>query len=184
MKNTETSPGLGELIERGGIYYALPGHSVREILETLVAVTWAAVAHPAAPSVLTASVAATSVAITPAQDLLQAVLEREALMSTGIGHGIAVPHPRNPLVNKTEEQFAALAFLQNPIDWNALDGKPVDTVLLVVSSSAKSHLKTLSSITFFCQHEAFLKLLKERAPRETLTGFIKDTEQEWERTTL
>ena len=74
----------------------------------------------------------------------------------------------------------ALAFLENPVDWNSLDGEPVDTLLLIVSSSAKSHLKTLSSITFFCQQNVFLKLLRERASRENLIKYIKDTEREWE----
>ena len=161
MKTSETWESLGELLARGGIYYSLPGKSCREALEALVA------AAPVLPAV-------------PAQNLLQAVLEREALMSTSIGQGIAIPHPRNPLVNKPEEQFVALAFLEQPIDWNALDGKPVDTLLLIVSSSAKSHLRTLSRITFICREESFLKLIKEKAPREILISFIKDTEKKWE----
>ena len=160
MKKCEGSEGLGELIERGGIYYTLQGRSVSEILEALVALV-------PLPQVIRV------------QDLFRAVMERENLMSTSIGRGIAVPHPRNPLVSEAEEQFVALAFPENPIDWNAMDGKPVDTVLLIVSSSAQSHLRTLSSITFFCQKDAFLKLLKERAPRETLVDFIKKTEHEW-----
>jgi len=160
--NPETREGLGELIERGGIFYAFPGNSVRGILEALVSLV------PVPPAI-------------PAQDLLQAILEREALMSTSIGHGIAIPHPRTPLANKPGEQFATLVFLEHSVDWNALDGKAVDTLLLIVSSSAKSHLHTLSSITFFCREEVFLKLLKERASKETIINFIKDTEREWER---
>ncbi len=159
MKKLENL-GLGELIEQGGIFYDLTGNSVREVLEALVA-----------------SVPVPSV-ITP-QDLLQAILEREALMSTSIGRGIALPHPRNPLVTRDEEQFVALAFLEKSVEWKALDNEPVDTLLLIVSSSAKSHLKTLANITFFCRQEAFLSLLRERAPRETLIDYIKDTEKEW-----
>ena len=161
MRKSEARVGLGELLERGGIYYALPGNSVRETIEALVAII------PVQPAI-------------PGQNLLQAVLEREALMSTSIGQGIAVPHPRNPMAVKQEEQFAALAFLKHPVDWNALDGKPVDTLILIVSSTAKFHLRILSSITFFCREEAFLRLLKERAKQEALIGFIKDTERKWE----
>ena len=153
--------GLGELLERGGIYYDFPGNSVQEILEMLFAKV------PVPPSI-------------PAEDLIQAVKEREALMSTSIGGGIALPHPRNPLITKMEEQFVALAFLKNPVDWKALDAKPVDTLLLIVSSSAKSHLGILSGITFFCKEKAFLKLLRDRAPCDTLIDFIKDTERKWE----
>ena len=160
--NRVSREGLGVLLERGAVFYDFPGNSIREILEALVAKI------PTLPST------------PPIEDLLEAVLEREALMSTGIGHGIAIPHPRNPMAANLEEQFAILAFLKNPVDWKALDAKPVDTVLFIVSSSAKSHLKILSGITFFCQNEAFLKLLRDRAPGETLIAFIKDTEREWE----
>jgi PTS system nitrogen regulatory IIA component len=160
VRNGPSLEGLGELIQRGGVIYNLPGNSVREILEALV------------------SKVCVPLAIT-GQDLLQAILEREALMSTSIGRGIALPHPRNPLITNSEEQFVSLAFLDNPVDWKALDNKPVDTLLLIVSSSAKSHLKTLSSITFFCREEGFLRLLKEKVPQETLIRYIKDTEQKW-----
>jgi PTS system nitrogen regulatory IIA component len=151
--------GLGELIKRGGIYYSVPGKSVQEVLESLAAKI---------PALKTIS----------KEDLLKAMLEREALMSTGIGRGIAVPHPRNPLV-QPEEQFAALAFLENPVDWKALDGKAVETLFVIVSASAKLHLQSLSAITYFCQQEAFQKLLKEKAPQEKLVCYINEAEENW-----
>jgi PTS system nitrogen regulatory IIA component len=157
MKN-ET--GLGGLLERGGVHYSATGKTVRDVLTALIE----KVPLPAGVS---------------AETLLQAVTEREALMSTGIGAGIAIPHPRNPVTTAPEEQFAALAFLEKPVDWKALDAVPVHTVLLVVSASAKFHLQTLSEITFFCQQDEFLKLLGERASSEAIIRYIKDTEQTW-----
>lgn len=162
MKKFEPKDGLGELIERGGIYYALPGNSIREVLEALSALI------PVPETI-------------PSKNLLWAILEREALMSTGIGRGIAVPHPRNPMIEKAEEQFVSLAFLEHPADWHALDNRAVDTVFLIVSASPQFHLQALSEITFFCHEEIFLKLLKERAPRDELLQFIKNTEQEWKK---
>ena len=152
--------GLAELIERGGIYRGVAGTTPREVLNALV---------KALPPVLPI----------PANALLQAVLEREELMSTGIGEGIALPHPRNPLVSTETEQFAALAFLQSPVNWNSLDGKPVETLLLIVSASAKTHLRVLSEITFFSREEEFRRLLKERASLEDLLCYIKETEKNW-----
>jgi PTS system nitrogen regulatory IIA component len=157
MIKPETS--LGELIKRGGIYYSVPGNSVQEALKSLCA-------KIPAPKT-----------ISP-EYLLKAMLEREALMSTGIGRGIAVPHPRNPLV-QPEEQFAALAFLEYPVDWKALDGKAVETLFVIVSASAKLHLQTLSAITFFCQQEDFRSLLKERAQEGKLVEYISETEKNW-----
>jgi PTS system nitrogen regulatory IIA component len=152
--------GLAELIKRGGVYSGLRGTNLREVLEAFIG------ALPSIPSV-------------PADKLLTAVLEREALMSTGIGGGIALPHPRNPLAGTESEQFVALALLEAPVNWNSLDGEKVDTLLLIVSSSAKQHLQTLSEITFFCRQKDFCRLLKERAPLEELLCFIREAEKNW-----
>jgi PTS system nitrogen regulatory IIA component len=160
MKKSEPHNGLGALLEKGGIYYNLKGNTPKEALNALIT-------------------AISSQQISSPENLLNAVLEREALMSTSIGKGIALPHPRNPLAAEPAEQFAALAFLEKPVDWNALDGKPVDTLLLIVSASAKLHLESLSKITFFCQRDAFLDLLKRRAPSEEIISFITETEQNW-----
>jgi PTS system nitrogen regulatory IIA component len=100
-------------------------------------------------------------------------------MSTSIGGGIALPHPRNPVITEPGGRFTALAFLDRPVEWKALDGKPVDTLFLVVSFSARQHLETLSKISFFCQKDGFLELLKKRAPCGEITAYIKNTEKEW-----
>jgi PTS system nitrogen regulatory IIA component len=160
MKKPEPHNGLGVLLEKGGIYCKLKGNTPKEALNALIT-------------------AIPSQQISSPENLLNAVLEREALMSTGIGKGIALPHPRNPLAAGPAEQFVALAFLETPVDWKALDGKPVDSLFLIVSASAKLHLESLSKITFFCQQDAFLDLLKRRAPSEEIISFITETEQNW-----
>jgi PTS system nitrogen regulatory IIA component len=160
MNKNETEKKLADLIERGGVYYGIPGNSPGEVLAALIG----------------------SLKILPpvsGEELLRACLEREALMSTSIGGGIALPHPRNPMAADEDSQFAALGFLEHPVDWNALDAKPVDAILFVVSASAKLHLHTLSRINFFCQDAAFLALLKNRASREVIIKYIKETEQDW-----
>jgi PTS system nitrogen regulatory IIA component len=111
--------------------------------------------------------------------LLTAVLEREDLMPTAMGNGIALPHPRNPVIEKEDAQFAALAFPENNIDWGALDGKPVTTVILAVSASARMHLSTLQRITFFCRDGEFSALLARRAGAEEILGYIEKTEAGW-----
>jgi PTS system nitrogen regulatory IIA component len=100
-------------------------------------------------------------------------------MSTGIGKGIALPHPRNPMAADRGSQFTALGFLEHPVQWNAPDGEPVHTLLFIVSASAKLHLHTLSQINFFCQDDAFAGLLKNRASQEAIIKYIKETEQDW-----
>ena len=61
----------------------------------------------------------------------EAVVEREQRMSTGIGQGIAIPHGKCSCVDEMEVAFAIAA---KPVDFDALDGLPVDVFFLLVSS--------------------------------------------------
>jgi PTS system nitrogen regulatory IIA component len=152
--------GFLELIRRGGVFYHIPGTTPTECITRFVE----AVSLPPAVS----------------RDLLlEAVLEREALMPTAVGHGIALPHPRNPLITDTACQFVAAAFLEQPVDWQALDREPVHTALLIVSASAQLHLHTLSRINFFCQQESFRALLKNRESPDRIAAAIADAERTW-----
>jgi len=160
LKESAERP-LASLIRRGGFYQGIPGTSPREVLSSLIETLR-----------LPSSVRG--------EDLLRAVLEREALMSTGIGGGIALPHPRNPLVLSPEEQFVTAALLEIPVGWQALDGKPVDTLFLIVSASSKAHLRILSEINYFCRQQDFVQLLRQGLPAEYLTDYIEAMEKKWE----
>ncbi|GHV96256.1 hypothetical protein AGMMS50293_25760 [Spirochaetia bacterium] len=161
MNKSTANGSLAGLIERGGIYYNVSGSSPREILTKTIGLL------PAFPSL-------------KHETLLQAILEREALMSTGIGKGIAIPHPRTPLLPEDESPFVALAFPVQPLDWNTPDGSKIHTIFLIVSASAKQHLSTLSRINFLCQQEKFYSLIKAQAPREAIIAAIREAETGWE----
>ena len=81
----------------------------------------------------------------PAERIFAELLKREALGSTGTGGGIAIPHARMPELNKP---FGMLVVLQKPIDFNAIDGNPVDIVFLVLlpASSQSDPLNALASV--------------------------------------
>ncbi len=160
MNEIVAGQNLIELIKRGGVYYNIGGSTVKEVLTDLTEV----IHLP--PSL-------------KKESLLNAILEREELMPTAIGNGIALPHPRNPVITRSDEQFVTIGFLQRPIDWKALDGKPVWTVILIVSSSPKNHLWTLSRISFLCQQTSFRQVLEQRASKEELIKAIQEVEQTW-----
>jgi PTS system nitrogen regulatory IIA component len=152
-------PGFADLVEKGGVFYGIRGTNPREVISGVI---------DALPPSLFAEKAA----------LLEAVLEREALMSTGIGGGIALPHPRNPMA-AGDGQFVTIAFPASAIDWNALDGGPVSTVMLIVSASAKLHLHTLSRINFLCRQESFARLLERRGSRDEIIAAVRRAEEAW-----
>jgi PTS system nitrogen regulatory IIA component len=71
----------------------------------------------------------------PPEHILEELSKREKLGSTGVGDGVAIPHARFPEIDKP---FGMLFRLRQPIDFDALDGKPIDVVfLLLLPESAK-----------------------------------------------
>lgn len=80
-----------------------------------------------------------------ADEVLSALLKREELGSTGVGRGVALPHARLPTVKKP---FGAMARLKQPVDFDAIDGQPVDLVflLLLPAPPEPDHLVALASI--------------------------------------
>ena len=151
---------LAALIEQGGVYHQVSGAYPREILAAIINLL------PAGPSL-------------DKEALLRAVLERETLMSTAIGKGIALPHPRTPLLGEGEAPFVAIAFPVQPLEWNTPDGSRVHAIFLIVSSSAKQHLNTLSKINFLCHQEQFHSLITARASKEQIIAAIREAEAAW-----
>lgn len=110
------------------------------------------------------------------EDLLGVLLAREALGSTGIGKGIAIPHPRSPLILNVKKPTVTLAFLKRPVDFGALDGKPVDTLFTIISTTIRGHLNTLSHLMYALQDDGFVSLLHKRAAAEQILGAMERIE--------
>jgi len=153
----ETSFNLKTGIERGGIDFGLPGDDRLSVLRN------AANLIPLPPSIEYTTV-------------LEALLEREKIASTGIGRGVAIPHPRHPI---SEEYFAIpVFFTKKHVDFGSVDGKPVWVLFCMFSPSTRIHLKLLSKLSFFLRENSFLENLKAcRAPQEILC-LIDDYESE------
>jgi nitrogen PTS system EIIA component len=151
---------LAELVDRGGVYYNIGGANPVEALNE-------ATKAMSLPKDL------------DRENLLTAILEREALMPTALGHGVAIPHPRNSMLAEAESQRVAVFFLKTPIAYNALDRKPVSVLFLILSFDAKSHLATLAAISHLCQNSAFLDFLAKRPSKEELVGRLADIEASW-----
>ena len=90
---------------------------------------------------------------TDSEDIFDALIERERLGSTGVGEGVAIPHCR---LKKCDDAIGILMQLTDPIDFDSIDGAPVDLVftLLVPEAAVNSHLESLQVIaTNFYQQE-------------------------------
>ncbi len=110
--------------------------------------------------------AASSLKINPeiVSDLL---LEREKLMSTALGNGIAVPHTRDFLLHDFTDA-AVIVYLQNGIDWGAIDGTLTDTLIFLFACDDKRHLNLLAKVAHFTMKEHTKDTLKARPSKEKL----------------
>jgi nitrogen PTS system EIIA component len=151
---------LAALIERGGVYYNIAGSTPVEVLNE-------ATKAMAMPKSL------------DREGLLTAILEREALMPTALGHGIAIPHPRNSMLSDSGAQRVAVFYLKSPVPYNALDRKPVSVLFLILSADARSHLATLAAVSHLCQDPDFLDFLAKRPSKEELIARIAAAEEVW-----
>ena len=94
--------------------------------------------------------------------LLDEVFERERMASTGLGHGLALPHPRKPPSGLIEEAMVSVVVPDEPLDGAALDGEPVHTVFLLLSPSAPVHLQILSGVAHSLRSPELPSFLRER----------------------
>lgn len=108
--------------------------------------------------------------------MTELLLDREALMSTALNNGIAIPHPRDAVLKAPGSDAVITVFPQNPIEYGALDGAPVHTLFFLFSSSDKTHLHLLSKIAHLSSQESSLKFFRTKPDTEALLGMIK----EWE----
>ncbi len=104
--------------------------------------------------------------------LYDLLVSREKLMTTAIGDGLAIPHLRVPLVAKVPRPTLGIFFTTQPIDMGALDHKPVHTLFVLLSLTPKQHLELLARLSFIFRQPAFVQLLGDRAPAETICDWI------------
>ncbi len=97
--------------------------------------------------------------------LLRVLLAREAIVSTAIGDGIAIPHVRNPVVLHVGRPALVLCFLENSIEYGALDGKPVNTLFMIISPTTRAHLHLMSKLSFVLRDPEVHAAIKRQDPR-------------------
>jgi len=98
------------------------------------------------------------------------------MMTTAIGNGIAIPHVRNPVVLAIDTPCVTLCFLKNPVDFKALDRKPVFAVFTILSPSVKEHLTILSRLAFCLQKTRLQEYLQERASSDKILAEVMVSE--------
>lgn len=150
-------PSLLEALRAGGVAYRVSGRDQASVLQSIVEFLQ-----------LPEEV--------DREFLYKVLLARESLGSTGIGDGIAIPHVRNPVVLHVFKPTVTLCFLENAIDFHAIDGKPVRILFTLISPSVRAHLHLLSRLGFVLRNQAFKDALEREASRDELMQTLSSAE--------
>ena len=151
-------PGLLEALQAGGIFYRVGGTDRESALRSVVE-------YMRLPDEVDRDF------------LLRVLLAREALQSTGIGEGIAIPHVRNPIVLHVARPMISLCFLENPVPFGALDGKPVFVLFSLISPTVRGHLRLLSRLSFALSDPGFKAAVLRQAARDEILAEARRVEQ-------
>ena len=130
----DAAPSLLDAMTRGGFHYGVAGTDSESLLTRLIQ----SLEIPGVDPRL----------------LLDRVIERETLSSTGIGNGIAIPHPRQPLETLSASSVVT-CFPSQPVSFAAVDNQPVTVVFLMLSIDTRAHLKLLSQLSYLLHQPAF-----------------------------
>ena len=150
-------PTLAEAIRAGGIIYRVGGADKGSVLANIVELM------PLPEEV-------------DRQFLVQVLLARESLGSTGVGEGIAIPHVRSPIVMHIPRPMVTICFLEQTIDFGAIDGKPVHTLFTLTSPTIRAHLHLLSRLSFALREPGFRKPIVERGSREEILNAARQSD--------
>lgn len=148
---------LSDFLDFDAIKTSLPGGSKRALLQQL------------------ANLAGQRLKLDSAA-ILASLTEREQLGSTGFGNGVAIPHGKIEGLNRIYGLFARLS---EPVDYKAIDGRPVDLIFLLLSppDAGAEHLKALASISRVTRDAATLERLRGARSRDALAAVLMGADE-------
>lgn len=148
---------LAQALAAGGTHAAVPGSSSESIMRAVVD----RLPLPAA---------------TDRSFLAAALLAREALGSTAVGDGIAIPHVRSPIVLAVDCPAIALCQLAQPVALKAPDNRPVDLLFVIISPTVRVHLQLLARLATVLKDETVRSALQNRTDLAALTFALAHAE--------
>jgi nitrogen PTS system EIIA component len=153
----EHLPFLADALENGGIHRITDGATKEVVLQKIVALI-------------------PGIGSSESMLLFKALLARETLGSTAIGNGIAIPHVRNPIILNLKGPSVLLCFLDNPIDFGALDKEKVSIIFTIISPTARIHLHFLARLSFLLQQDGLRKMINPDTDPDVLLCTIREIE--------
>ena len=145
---------LADLLQQDAIIPTLRVNSKKQLLQELAA-------------------RASKLTSIPEREIFDVILQRERLGSTGVGHGVAIPHGKLNSISKIVGVFARL---ETPIDFEALDDQPVDLAFLLLApeGAGADHLKALSRIARVFRDQDLVAKLRATESAQAIYTFLNE----------
>jgi PTS system nitrogen regulatory IIA component len=150
-------PSLSRALAAGGVHFDVPGDDRASVLSAVIE---RMPLHEAADR----------------EFLLDVLMAREAMGSTGIGDGIAIPHVRNPVVLDGVEPLVTLCFLKKPVEYGAIDGNPVHTIFSLATPTIRGHLQLLAKLSWAMHDQRFRDAVLRRAKADEILAEARRVE--------
>lgn len=155
MDDLETKVDIAELIHRGGIFNDVEGDTPQEIYEKFSKMI-------SLPEGMTS------------EQVYSALCAREAVLSTAVGNGIALPHARAPIMKEEAAQRICVLYLKKPINMSAPDDREVHVMFVLLTHNSQIHLKVLSVLAGLFRSVRFRRALENKAGEEELSALIRE----------
>ena len=135
---------VADLVSKGGVYTDIEGSTPQDVYRTLSQTLQL-------PGDMTPDV------------FYNALCDREKILTTAVGNGIALPHAQTPVLKNTDDECIAVCYLKRPISMGAPDERPVYVMFVLMTSTPQTHLAVISQLARYLQNPAFRQALENKA---------------------
>jgi PTS system nitrogen regulatory IIA component len=150
-------PTLSRALELGGVHHGIPGDDKAQVMRALASV----------------------LRLPPDIDrefVCAALTARENAGATGIGGGIAIPHVRNPVILPIRDACAAVGFPRSPVDFGAMDGRPVFAIFALFCPTVRVHLRLLARLAYVLRNHGVRGALEGQSGRDAILAVVRAEE--------
>ena len=137
------------LVEKGQVLYSVEGDTIEEVFKNVAK-------NVELPEYITGEM------------LAEELLNREKILSTAVGKGVAIPHPKAPVMKGEDDCRIIVCFLRNTLDMKAPDSRRVSSLFILLSNSTQFHIKALSSLAKILKDDSFTKALALKPSKDNL----------------
>ena len=149
---------IADMIHNGGVYKDVEGTTPQEVYANISKMI-------KLPDGITAD------------QVYNSLCDREKVLSTAVGNGIALPHARSPIMKSEQEQKICVVYLKNPLNMNAPDERLVYVMFILLTHNSQVHLQILSGLAGLFRSLRFRKALEAKADEAELLSLIRELDK-------